>query len=180
MIKVHEVTQGSSEWHQLRAGKYTGSSADKLLKFGTIEYSRTTPADFKGNFYTKRGHILEGEAIKLYQRIKDVTVQLPGFVTNSKYPTCGYSPDGLLPDRTIEVKAFEVSRHRAMLGGDIPFKVLAQCYFGMFICDRKLCDLIIYNPELEVAEAFKVITVRSKPAVTSNLKLILDKEVIHA
>lgn len=181
MLKLHEVQQGTSEWHDLRAGKYTGSSAHKVLKYGAIEYSLTDQGEFGGNWYTRRGHILEEEAIELYEAIKKTTVQRPGFVTNSRYPNCGYSPDGLLDDRVIEVKCFNEAKHLQLYKGNVPLEVLAQIYFGMLICERKLANLIIYNPELEPKLAFKIIEVKYRRAIFTNFKRILQTgEVAHA
>ena len=119
MIKVHEVSQGSEAWHELRAGKYTGSNAHKILKFGAIPYSLTETGNFKGNFYTKRGHILEVEAIELYEAITGLKVDRPGFVTNDLYPSAGYSPDGLLDDQLIEIKCFDKKEHMKLIKYDI-------------------------------------------------------------
>jgi len=189
MITIHQVTQGTDEWHELRAGLYTGSNAHKLLdhsaKFKIINgevtaYALGEATSFKGNFYTKRGHILEEEAIELYDQIKKVKVERPGFVTNSNYKTCGYSPDGIRPDRTIECKAFKEDSHMKIYNGDIPIKVLAQCHFGMLICGKKLCDLIIYNPDLDAKYAFKVIPIRYNPKIAANFRRILlpDKAAV--
>jgi hypothetical protein len=177
MIKVHEVEQGTDEWLELRSGKYTGSNAHKLLKFGAKEYSLTETGKFRGNYWTKRGHLLEAEAIDLYEQIKKVSVERCGFVTNDLFPDCGYSPDGLTEDRTIEVKSFDEKKHLEMFNGNIPFEVLAQCHFGMLICDKKLCDLIIYNPNLDPKRAFKIITIKSKRQIKNNFKRILIGEV---
>ncbi len=181
-ITIHEnIEQGSDEWHQLRAGKFTGSNADKLLKFGTIDYSLTEKGTFRGNFWTKRGHILEAEAIDLYQQIFGTVVTTAGFVTNSRYPLCGYSPDGLTDTKVIEVKCFDEKAHMAIYNGEIPFKILAQIHYGMFICGRRAADLIIYNPNLKTEQAFKVIPIRANRAIQANLKRILTtKEAVPA
>ena len=189
MIQVHDIEQGTDAWQQLREGLYTGSGADKLLKHsGSIKvvngvasaYALSEITGFNGNFHTKRGHILEDEAIELYEQIKKVTVDRPGFVTNSRFPTCGYSPDGVRHDRTIECKAFEPKKHMEIFDGAIPLKVLAQCHFGMLICGKKLCDLIIYNPDLEAREAFKVITIRYNPSIAQNFRRKLLPQKVTA
>jgi hypothetical protein len=186
-IKLHDIEQGTDEWLELRKDLYTGSGADKLLKHSgqfkiadgiATPYALAEITGFKGNFFTRRGHILEDQAIELYQRIKKCEVERAGFVTNSKYPTCGYSPDGLREDRTLECKAFNPDLHMKMFKGDIPVKVLAQCHFGMLICGKKLCDLIIYNPDLEAREAFKVIPIRYNPKIAANFKRILSPQKV--
>lgn len=182
MIQIHDLEQGTDAWHDLRSGKYTGSNADKLLAHATqvkivdgvaTKYALTEITGFGGNFYTRRGHILEDEALELYQAICGAKIARPGFVTNSAFPSCGYSPDGLCDDRTIECKAFNEAKHMKMLAGDIPLKVLAQCHFGMLICGKKLCDLLIYNPDLDAEVAFKIIPIKFNRDIANNFKRIL-------
>lgn len=173
MVKIHNITQGSQEWLELREGLYTGSNADKLLRFGKIPYSTSATSGFVGNFYTKRGHLLEDEAIELYEQIKGVKVNRAGFVTNTLYPNCGYSPDGLLPDRTIECKAFKKDLHLAT-AKEPDFKVLAQCHFGKVITGLKLTDLLLYNPDIEEpADRLIIVTIPYKPAIMANIKRII-------
>lgn len=194
MITVHDdIEQGSQAWHDLRAGKYTGSNAHKLLRYGAIEYALTEQSSFGGNYWTKRGHQLEDEAIGLYEAIVGHRVGRPGFVTNDAFPGCGYSPDGLDDIPTIEVKAFNLKKHLRMIDGDIPFEVLAQVHFGLLICERPYSNLVPYNPELAKKEinglpnplydprrALKIIRIDYSRAIANNFKRILEKEVIHA
>ena len=177
MITLHQIEQGSEEWLSLREGLYTGSNADKLLKYGKIDYAISHINNFKGNFWTNRGHLLETEAIELYQKIKEVDVLKVGFITNDKYPDCGYSPDGVLGDVLIEVKCFDKDNHMELVRGDIPFKVLAQVYFGIFICELPVAHLIAYNPKIkEVKDRFKIIEIKNKKAINSNFKRIFKED----
>lgn len=185
MITIHEVNQGSDEWHELRSGKYTGSNADKLLAHAsslkivdgvTSRYSLTEITGFGGNFFTQRGHILEDEALELYEAITKHKVSRPGFVTNSKWPTCGYSPDG--HDETLglplEVKCFNQEKHMKMFKGDIPVKILAQIYFGQFVWEKKGARLVIYNPDIEDAKyCLKVIDIKYNRNIMNNFKRVL-------
>ncbi len=161
MVTVHEVDQGSEAWLKLRDKLYTGADAYKLLEHNSkikivdgqiMGYGVNTSSGFRGNFYTKRGHILEDQAIELYQRIKGIEVPRPGFITNSLYPGCGYSPDGYPEILNLEVKAFEPKKHLALVHGDIPLKILAQIYFGLVISDKKVAELIPYNPNFAKQE----------------------------
>lgn len=203
MITLHDIEQGSPEWLEKRAELYTGSNAHKLLKHAgqmkivdgvATPYAISEITGFTGNFYTKRGHALEDEAIELYEKIRrKVGIRFDGrkvgFVTNTKYPSCGYSPDDIYPDRTVEVKAFKKELQLQMVRGDVPMKVLAQCHFGMLICGKKLCDLLPYNPEFakredehgfpnpdyDPAKAFKIITIRYNPKIAANFRRILSE-----
>lgn len=184
MIHVHEVIQGTDEWHALRAGKYTGSNAHKLLKYGAREFTLTQTTAFGGNFYTRRGHTLEEQAVDLYERIFKSSVERPGFVTNDTLPTCGYSPDGLTERLVIEVKCFNKTKHLKIFGGEIPVEILAQIHFGMMICDRSAAQLVIYNPDFMKPEdgsepqpklAFKSIDIKMSRTIRDNFKNIIKK-----
>lgn len=172
MIEIHNLEQGTDEWQALRAGKYTGSNAHKLLRFGAIEYALAQESNFKGNYYTKRGHLLEDQAIQVYEKITGASVLRAGFITNSKYPDCGYSPDGIdvtsldgyalnkggfkAEGYLLEVKCFNKKRHREIASGDIPMEIMAQIQFGMMITGMIRALLIIFNPDF----AKKMITVK--------------------
>jgi hypothetical protein len=175
MVTIHDIEQGTPEWHALREGKYTGSSADRLLLYGAIDYSLTQASGFGGSFATRRGHLLEDEAIELYDVIHDVTTDRPGFVTNSKFPTCGYSPDGFDGDTLLEVKCFKDDKHMEIVGGNVPFKVLAQIHFGLLITEKKRARLIAYNPRLDAESALWIIDIKRNPAIARNFR-----EKIHA
>lgn len=176
MITLHRFEQNSPEWRGKRDGLYTGSNAHKLFKFGKIEYAKTAEAQWGGNFYTRRGHILEDEAIALYEQIYGIKVDRPGFVTNDKYPECGYSPDALRPDRTIEVKAFNEVKHLEV-AEYVPLEILAQTSFGQIICEKKLCDLLLYNPDLPADKALIIITLKLNRDVERNFKRIMKGKV---
>jgi hypothetical protein len=183
VIRVHDIQQGSAEWHDLRRGKYTGSNAHKLLKYGAREYSLTTDSEFSGTFHTKRGHILEDEAIEIYEAVTHHKVIRPGFVTNDDYPTCGYSPDGCDGDifdpgaTLLEVKCFGEAKHMAVASGEIPLEIMAQIHFGLLVTGLRQARLILYHPKLDPQLAFKVINVKARPAIERNFKRILKGRV---
>jgi hypothetical protein len=178
MITVHDVEQGTDEWQQLRAGKFTGSNAHKLLKYGARSYSLTEQSDFAGTFHTKRGHLLEPEAIELFEAIKHLTVDRPGFITNDAYPDCGYSPDGTLPTHIVEVKCFAEAKHLQVLEGQIPLEIMAQVQFGMLVCERKAAWLLLYNPKLDPKIAFKMIEIKARSVVQQNFRRILTAKAV--
>jgi hypothetical protein len=175
-VKIHEVNQGTRKWKLIRAGKYTGTTAYKLLKFGSIDYALTEESEFKGNYHTKRGHILEDECIGLYEQIKKINVDRPGFVTNDKYPTSGYSPDGIAGLTLIEVKCFNTIKHMKLISGDIPLEIQAQIHFGLMICELPKAHLLLYNPEIESPkDALRIIEIKAKRSIQNNFKRILTK-----
>lgn len=175
VVYYDDLEQGSETWKMLRENQFTGSNAYKLLtSFGAGTWAMANDTGFTGNFYTRRGHLLEDQAIELYERIKGVTVGHTGFVTNAKYPNCLYSPDGFLPDRTIEVKAFSVNKHlQAIKNPSIAIK--AQCHFGQLILEKKLTDLILFNPskELPPEQRLVIITIKHDKDIQNNFKRII-------
>lgn len=180
-VTIHDTPQGSPEWLAAREGKYTGTSAGKLLKYGIIEYSKTASSDFKGNFFTRRGHVLEEECIGLYEAIKHCKVSRPGYVTNDLFPNCLFSPDGMTEDTLIECKAFNEKKHLQIYHGDIPFEIQAQIHFGMLITELKQAKLLIYNPDIEnPKEAFKIIDIKYNRNIQNNFKRILRREAVCA
>ena len=159
-----DIEQGSEEWLQLRKNRISGSTAHKLLGRGipSLNSFNTEEASFSGNFATKRGHLLEDEAIELYEAINEVEVLKTGFVTNDKYPMAIYSPDGYLEDKTIEVKCFLPKAHLEAVARPDK-KILAQCYFGQIVLEKASTDLILYCPKEEIPLDKKFV-VKSIPA----------------
>ena len=177
MITVYNCIQGSSEWNSLREGLYTGSNADKLLKFGKIDYALSHLNTFRGNYWTKRGHLLEDEAIELYEQIRQITVLRTGVVINDKYPDFCYSPDGI-DSALLEIKCFDEPNHMELINAkkqdDIPLKILAQVYFGLVITELPLAYLVPYNPKIkEIKDRFKIIEIKPKKAIINNFKRIM-------
>lgn len=176
-VTILEVTQNSEEWNRLHDDLVSGSSADVLLTRGLDEAMRQDFGAFRGNYYTQRGHILEGEAIEVYEAVYNCTVQIVGFVINSKYPNGGCSPDGLDGDWLLEVKCFGEKKHLSIRkAADIPFKIMAQLQFNMMISGKKKARLILYNPDIEDNKlAFHVIEVRANPQTARNMAAKLAK-----
>jgi len=150
MLTYHNLTQGSDPWHALRIGKVTASNAHVLLSKGKYAATGTAGLHTSG-FWAERGHILENEAIEVYEAITGLTVERTGFITNEDYPDCGFSPDGyvelngsLMP---IEVKCFAEARHLLCLE-DTPIEVYAQIQFGMMITESDKTMLLHYNPDI--------------------------------
>lgn len=171
-IFYYDVEQGSEEWKKLRENQFTGSNAHLLLtSFGAGSWAQSKDSHFGGNFYTKRGHLLETEALELYELINNVKVQHTGFVTNTRYPNCLYSPDGFLPDRTIEVKAFGVEKHLETIKQQ-PVTLKAQVQFGQMIMERPLTDVLLYNPTktLKTKEMLVIIQMKKDKAIHDNFK----------
>lgn len=98
------VTQGTQEWLDLRAGRVTCSNALTLMNKGKEqckEANRIALNNLKvnGNWYAERGHVIEFEFKEAYNKVlatKGLQMIDCGFITNDDYPDAGYSPDGLI------------------------------------------------------------------------------------
>lgn len=171
---VHDVIQGSEAWHELRLGKFTGSTAasafltkgknadeigEGLINLIYQKVAETVLGEsqdaFQGNAHTERGTALEPYAVAAYEDENYIDVVRVGFVEASKYIGC--SPDGLIGnDGMIEVKcpsAPEYVRYvDELVDGEltqasIPTKYVAQMQWQMWVSDRKWCDFVVYNPD---------------------------------
>ena len=66
-----------------------------------------------------------------------------------------------------------------MLGIDrdnIPFEVMAQLQFNMMVCELKEADLVLYNPDLPLGQAFNVIRVAIDLGIVKNIERKLQEE----
>lgn len=171
---IHNCAQNSAEWFELRKGRVTASNAWKLLQKGYKEATEQKPVPTTRAM--QRGKDLEPEALEIYSRVKgDVDVMTVGFVTNPKYPNAGASPDGIVGDKLIEVKCFGEKKHLDVAKGNIPFEVMAQVQMQMMICELEECDLVLYNPQLDAKDAFKILTIQADPVIHRNIAKHLNQ-----
>lgn len=131
---IHEVTQGSPEWFDLRLGVATSSCFAKIITPKTGKLSSQADAyankliaeiingyqedDYKSE-WMERGNELEEQAVKSYEFDTGYDVERIGFITNDD-KTIGSSPDGLVfKDGKriggIEIKCPKASTHIANL-----------------------------------------------------------------
>ena len=175
MVTIHQTEQNSPEWLAERVGKFTGSNAIKLLKFGRCEKARVeeNPA-FTGNYWTKRGQDLEPFAIAAYEMVKDVKVERPGFITNDDYPECLFSPDGIVEKTLIEVKCFGEKKHLGINRRNIPPEILAQVHFGMLMAELEEAHLVLFSDEVDERHGLKIIPVKQDKKLINKLKNLME------
>ena len=163
IISTDELEQGSDKWLDLRSGLITGTDAQALLHGKSIPdilYAKQHNT-FTGNFWTKRGQALEDVAKEIYSEAK-LPITNAGFILNDRYENAAYSPDGLVgEDGLVECKAFNERRHYKNYRQIDP-SIVAQIQFGLFISERKWCDLLLFNPDLDVVKDMLLIR-RVKP-----------------
>lgn len=156
-MKLHNVKQGSDEWHSLRLGRMTASNAHTISVAGKgLEtYCRMLAAEIytgqREDEYKSpdmiRGNEEEDYARSCYEFQTGNQVIEVGFAEYSEY--VGASPDGLVGlDGGIEIKRKTLKTHNDLLLGAVEFeeKYIWQCHMCMLIFDREWWDLMSYNP----------------------------------
>lgn len=156
-VRFHsEIEQGTEEWLKVREGKVSATDAWSLLHGKSVDeiLENKTNNSFKGNFWTKRGHILEDEAREIYSEVYE-PINTYGYVSNDKYPNAIESPDGVSASLKfqIEIKCFNEKRHFDVYK-NLDSHIIAQIQFQLFISELEYCDLVLYNPDLSPEDAF--------------------------
>lgn len=195
-MQLHEnIEQGSQEWHDLRLGKLTGSSAAKL--FGTpaarekylydraaeiVTGCRCDSDEGAQGKHMARGHEFEEVALIKYTVATLNEVQRIGFVQLNEFVGC--SPDGLVgDDGIIEIKVPDSNNYfRQILEltangvKAIPSEYYAQMQFNMFVCGRAWCDYVLYNPKHEAnGKSLFILRVERDNSMQERISHIVDE-----
>lgn len=154
-----QLVQGSPEWFEAKLGKLTASRAATAMS-GTdtkgfadlckrIAWERVygaTEASYR-NSDMDRGSELEPEAREWYSFETGRDVEVVGLIDHPTIPNVACSPDGLLPDRTVQIKAplhgafMEVKRTKK-----VPAEYRYQLAWEAWCCELTHCDFLCYHP----------------------------------
>lgn len=164
-MRLHACPQRSPEWHQLRAGKLTGSCAKDVLatvKTGEAAARRDLRLRIVAERLTGRpqddsyvnavmqwGIDHEAEAIAAYEAATGALVTPVGFCEHDELEA-GTSPDGFVgDDGLISVKCPKTATHiRYLCEGVEPAEHAAQNSHELWITGRKWIDFVSYDPRL--------------------------------
>lgn len=167
-ILIHDVKQGSDDWHALRLGIPTGSRFDEIVSpTGKLSESRhALLAELITERYVgqaeesftsaamERGGGMEAEAVAHYAAKRRMDPVSVGFVTNAAR-TIGVSPDRFLgDDELLEVKCPKPKNHMVYLMASIDGvkrKSVAQKYKPqvqgqLWLTGRQRCVTLSYCP----------------------------------
>lgn len=172
-IQIHEVDQGSPEWHGLRAGCITASEFQSFLdlaktgpnkggyKKAAHDYAfrlaceRISGKPLDEGFETwamRRGHELEPEARAEHGVRINQQVEVAGFVrtVDGKF---GASADGLIgDDGGAEYKCLiDPARMRSIIIDSDIAEFMPQVHVGMWLTGRQWWHFCLYCPALEDA-----------------------------
>jgi len=162
---MHDIVQGSEEWHAIRLGKVTASRvADVVAKtksgwgasranyMAELIAERLTgaTADRFVNAAMQWGNETEAEARAAYQFQTDAEVVEVGFVNHPTIAESGASPDGLVGNiGLVELKCPNTATHiDTLLSGAVPGKYITQMQWQMACTGRYWCDFVSYDPRL--------------------------------
>jgi len=175
---ITTFSQGSLAWKTWRSERLTGTDVGRLFSRikPSIVRSGISPsvlvsqkkiedsAERKKNSEIlrasmERGKYLEPRAAQIVKEALDKKIEHYGGIENSKYPCCGYSPDGVAYDKSFlwENKSFLREHHMKCITGHIDKNIVLQCQWGMFISGIPLCYLSFYNPDIDGDDSFQLI-----------------------
>lgn len=169
MPKYHwKIQQGTDAWDEIRLGKFTASSfhtflgnsqtkKDLLWEIVAERMFKDSDKDEYSSYAMERGKVLEAEARRLYQAIKETKVKECGFVSmDPPYENfVGCSPDGLIDeDGGLEIKSplaknFLQWTQPADGGREIIYikpEYATQVQFNLLVTGRKWWDFMYYHP----------------------------------
>lgn len=152
--------QRSEQWYAARRGKLTASKAavimgglntsglDTYVK--TLAWERVYGArdeDFQSQSML-RGLEVEPQARRWYAAAIGQEVGETGFVQHPQIAYVGASPDGLLADRTLQIKCplhcawMEVRKTMR-----VPAEYRWQCRWEAWVCGLRLADFVCFHPQ---------------------------------
>lgn len=162
---MHDIEQGSTEWHALRCGKVTasrvadviaktktGPSASRLNYAAELIAERLTGVSADGftNAAMQWGTDQEPNARRAYEFMNDVSVEQVAFVIHPDIEDAGASPDGLVGDHgLVEFKCPNTATHiDTLIKQEVPTKYITQMQWQMACTGRQWCDFVSYDPRL--------------------------------
>lgn len=178
--------QGSDEWHQIRYGKVTGTTAKglftdsetlliSLLSCRLEKYTPEKPG-FENDAMI-RGKELEPFARMELSRKAGIKFKEAGWIQHDTIPILGISPDGISECETIGIEAKCPSKEvhtETILNDEIPLKNIHQC-LHYFTAHEPLTTLYFgsFRPESKVRLFYKILTLESTINIGTKAKPVL-------
>ena len=165
-IYIHDIEQGSAEWHACRMGIPTASEFSKIItptgraSTQAEKYQAKLLAEWAlgwreddgldDNYWIERGKALEPDARKYYAFFTDCEPQKVAFVYRDDSRMIGASPDSLVGEHgLLEIKCPAPHTHIGYLAkGILPSVYRMQIQGQMWITGRKWADFLSYYPDL--------------------------------
>jgi len=162
---LSDTQQGTREWLEARAGRFTASRMADLTattKSGyaasrrnylaelLIERMTGEPTEHFRSREMERGTELEPEARALYQLKYDRDVRTVGFIQHPQMDYAGASPDGLIgDDGGLEIKCPNTATHiETIRTRTIPRRYMLQMQWVMECSGLSWMDYVSYDPRM--------------------------------
>lgn len=162
----NDLAQGTDDWLRVRLGKFGGTDAQAVANNGkgleTLCFQKAgeiITGRVKESFTNddiERGNKLEGQARFAYEMLSGKKVVEVGYCELSEF--VGASPDGLVgDDGLVEIKCPSDANFVRFLYERKPDpKYVWQMQHQMLVTDRKWCDLVVFNDNLNRIEIVRV------------------------
>lgn len=171
------IEQGSDQWLQMRLGKLTASRMADVLAT-----TKSGPSASRKNYLAQlvaerlTGEIaesftngsmawgIENEPLARaeYEIRTDRNVDQVAFIDHPEIAWCGASPDGVMVDGLVEIKAPNTATHiEYLLGGKPPAKYVPQMLLQLACSGHAWCDFVSYDPRMP--QQHRLFVVRFEP-----------------
>lgn len=186
---MHNIIQGSDEWHKARLGKVTASRIKDVMAGGNgiskqrymaeliTETLTGSPINSFKSDAMEWGNEQEPHAVSMYQFMNDIEVQEIGFVDHPEIPMSGASPDRLVGEEgLLEIKCPDSHTHiYNMLTSKVKSEYIKQIQWQLDCTGRIWCDFISFDPRLPPKQQLHVVR------VNRDLEMILKiREAVEA
>jgi putative phage-type endonuclease len=158
------MEQRTDDWFAARLGKVTASRVADLMaktKSGYSASRKNYMAELLCERLTGRkedsfcsgamqhGIDMEPQARMAYELETGRSVQEVGFIDHPSIPMFGASPDGIMPDRGLEIKCPNTATHlETLLTGKIAEKYIIQMHVAMLCAGLDKYDFVSYDDRL--------------------------------
>ena len=168
----------NAEWHERRKSGLGGSDAPVACGISPWRTPFQLYLEKRGegeaqpeNEYMRWGKLVEPIIRQRYSDLTGMEVAVPkDLLVHPKYPWMIANPDGLLPDRVLEIKASRTAQGWGDAGTDeIPEQYLLQVTHYMSVTGRNLADVAV----LIGGSDFRVYTVELDPELEA---ILIDHE----
>ena len=164
-MRVLDVEQNTQAWVQARLGVFTASSCNQLLAVRKDGKPSTGRANLIARLALERltghalesyqsramarGHEIEGPARTAYEAKKNIFVEEVGFCLHDFHDHIGCSPDGLVGNGIVQIKApdaLNVHAQYLLNNGKLSNAYKRQVIFEMYVTDAEWADLVSFDP----------------------------------
>lgn len=182
----YDIVQGSDEWHQIRYGMITGTTAGGLFKDTETLFISLLSCRLEGYVKEKPGFendaMIRGKELEPFARMElsrkaKVKFKEAGWIQNDNIPILGISPDGISECETIGIECKCPSKEvhtETILNDEIPLKNIHQC-LHYFTTHKRLKTLHFgsFRPESKIRLFHKVLTLESVINISTKAKPVL-------